>query len=116
MVQLAIQASGPECAPCSPRKGEQRELYTELPSDLHKHRGIHASPLIKTKCLPYFFLKIYLFYLYEFCSCLQTHQNRAFDPITHGYEPSCGCWELNPGPLEIFFLSNIKQSNGPKDL
>jgi hypothetical protein len=31
---------------------------------------------------------------------LQTHQKRASDPITDGCEPSCGCWELNAGPLE----------------
>ena len=24
----------------------------------------------------------------------------ALDPITDGYEPLCGCWELNSGPLE----------------
>jgi len=24
----------------------------------------------------------------------------ASDPITDGYEPRCGCWELNSGPLE----------------
>jgi hypothetical protein len=34
------------------------------------------------------------------CSCLQTHQNRASEPITDGCEPLCGCWELNSGPLE----------------
>jgi hypothetical protein len=27
-------------------------------------------------------------------------QKRASDPITDGYEPPCGCWELNSGPLE----------------
>jgi hypothetical protein len=31
---------------------------------------------------------------------LQTHQKRASDPITDDCEPSCGCWELNSGPLE----------------
>jgi hypothetical protein len=30
-----------------------------------------------------------------YTSCLQTHQKRASDPITDGYEPPCGCWELN---------------------
>jgi len=34
------------------------------------------------------------------CSCLQTHQKRASDPITDGCEPPCGCWYLNSGPLE----------------
>jgi hypothetical protein len=35
------------------------------------------------------------------CSCVQTHQKRALDPITEdGCEPPCGCGELNSGPLE----------------
>jgi hypothetical protein len=34
------------------------------------------------------------------CSCLQTHQKGASDPITDGCEPPCGCWELNSGPLK----------------
>ena len=28
------------------------------------------------------------------------HQKRASDLITDGYEPPCGCWDLNSGPLE----------------
>ena len=46
--------------------------------------------------------KIYLliYLLCVHCSCLQTHQKRASDPITDGCEPPCGCWELNSGPLE----------------
>ena len=27
-------------------------------------------------------------------------QKRTPDLITDGYEPPCGCWELNSGPLE----------------
>jgi hypothetical protein len=27
-------------------------------------------------------------------------QSGASDPVTDGCEPPCGCWELNPGPLE----------------
>jgi hypothetical protein len=46
------------------------------------------------------FKKNYLFYVYEFCICLQTHQKRASDPIRDSCEPPCGCWELNSGPLE----------------
>jgi hypothetical protein len=26
------------------------------------------------------------------CSCLQTHQKTASDPITDGCESPCGCW------------------------
>jgi hypothetical protein len=28
------------------------------------------------------------------------HQKRASDLITGGYEPPCGCWDLNFGPSE----------------
>jgi hypothetical protein len=35
-----------------------------------------------------------------YMSTLQTGQKRASDPITDGYQPPCGCWELNSGPLE----------------
>ena len=41
-----------------------------------------------------------IFYVYEFCSCPQTHQKRASDPTTDGHEPLCGCWKLNSGPLK----------------
>jgi hypothetical protein len=43
---------------------------------------------------------IYLSYVWVHCSCLQTPQKSALDPITDGCEPPCGCWELNPEPLE----------------
>jgi len=45
-------------------------------------------------------LDLFILYMRVHCSCLQTHQKRASDPITDGYEPPCGCWELNSGPLE----------------
>ena len=47
-----------------------------------------------------YFLKIYLFHVYEYYSCLQTHQKRALDPIIGGNEPLYVCWQLNSGPLE----------------
>jgi hypothetical protein len=28
------------------------------------------------------------------------HQKRVSDLITDGYEPPCGCWDLNSGPSE----------------
>jgi hypothetical protein len=28
------------------------------------------------------------------------HQKRASDLITGGFEPPCGCWDLNSGPSE----------------
>jgi hypothetical protein len=33
-------------------------------------------------------------------SCLQMHQERASDLIMDGWEPPCGCWDLNSAPLE----------------
>jgi hypothetical protein len=29
------------------------------------------------------------------------------DLITDGYEPSCGCWDLNSGPSVLFPLSHL---------
>jgi hypothetical protein len=56
-------------------------------------------------------LKIYLFILCEYTVDLQTHQKRPSDPITDGYKPPCGCWELNSGPLEeqsvLFTISPV---------
>ena len=59
----------------------------------------HSVYLLWIPFFKHFFLKIYLF-IWVHCSCLQMHQKRASDPITNGYEPPCGCWELNLGPLE----------------
>ena len=44
-----------------------------------------------------------------------THQKRASDPITDGCEPSCGCWELNSGPVEeqLVFLTNEPSLQAP---
>jgi hypothetical protein len=40
------------------------------------------------------FKYLFISFTWVHCSCLQTHQKRASDPITDG------CWELNSGPLE----------------
>ena len=48
----------------------------------------------------FFFQDLFILCMWVHCSCLQTHQKRASDPITDGCEPPCGCWELNAGPLE----------------
>jgi hypothetical protein len=50
----------------------------------------------------FLFFKIYLFiyYMEVHCSCLQTLQKRASYLITDGWEPPCGCWDLNSGPLK----------------
>jgi hypothetical protein len=41
-----------------------------------------------------------LFNVHVHCHRLQTHQERASDLITDGWEPPCGCWELNSELLE----------------
>jgi len=51
----------------------------------------------------YFFLKhLFIMYIsYSFLpACMPAGQKRAPDLIIGGYEPPCGCWELNSGPLE----------------
>jgi hypothetical protein len=41
------------------------------------------------------------YFIYEYTGAVfKTHQKRASDPITDGWEPLYGCWELNSGPLE----------------
>jgi len=51
-----------------------------------------------------FVLKIYLFFIYNYAvNCLQSHQKRASDPISHSCEPPCqlrACHDVNSGPLE----------------
>ena len=43
---------------------------------------------------------LFILCMWVHCHCLQTHQKRTSDSITDGCELSCGCWELNSGPLE----------------
>jgi hypothetical protein len=62
--------------------------------------------VISPTTIPLFFLSLFILCIWVHCSCLQTHQKRALDPITDGCEPLCGCWESNSGPLEeqsVFF-------------
>jgi hypothetical protein len=45
----------------------------------------------------------FIFFIFIYVSILSLssdNQKRASDPITDGYEPPRGCWELNSGPLE----------------
>ena len=46
-------------------------------------------------------------YVYEYficmCDCTTEEgikQKKASDPIIGSFEPPCGCWDLNSGPLE----------------
>ena len=51
--------------------------------------------------LSFFFLKIYLFYLYEYVVAASRHTRTGYwIPLADGYKPPCDCWELNSGPLE----------------
>jgi hypothetical protein len=43
-------------------------------------------------------LFIYLFIICKYTAAVI--QKRASDLITDGFEPPCGCWDLNSGPLE----------------
>jgi hypothetical protein len=46
-------------------------------------------------------LFIYLFHVCEYTVAVFRHTRRGhWIPTTDGCEPSCGCWELNSGPLE----------------
>ena len=47
-----------------------------------------------------FYKELFILCIWVCCSCLQTRQKRASDPIIDGCEPPCRCWELNSEPLE----------------
>jgi hypothetical protein len=41
------------------------------------------------------------YYVYSVLpACMPAGQKRAPDVILDGYEPPCGCWEWNSGPME----------------
>jgi hypothetical protein len=62
-------------------------------------RAIQRNPVLKK---PLKKKKKELFtYVYEYSEAVFRHTRRGHQiPFTNGYEPSCGCWELNSGPLE----------------
>ena len=60
------------------------------------HLGHTIYECIKT------FLKDFIYFIYRM-NALQLSSDTpetAMDPITDGYEPPCGGWELNSGPLK----------------
>jgi hypothetical protein len=73
------------------------------------HSQLSATPMHRHTCRQKhcpenkneisFLFKIFFMYV-STLSLFQTHQKRALDPITDVFEPPCGCWELNSGPLE----------------
>jgi hypothetical protein len=62
--------------------------------------NLNSGPLLASVGPACSVLKIYLLLYLIHCSCLQTQQKRASDPITDGCEPPCSCWDLNSGPSE----------------
>jgi hypothetical protein len=59
---------------------------------LHTRYQLHYSFKI--------FKKIYFMCMSTPAASTSACQKRASDPNVGGYEPPCGCWELNSGPLE----------------
>jgi hypothetical protein len=80
--------------PVQKYSGRNTRSSTRLPQSIPKP----LSPF--SLSLSILSLSRFILFIWIHCSCLQTHQKRASDPITDGYEPPCGCWELNSGPLE----------------
>jgi hypothetical protein len=55
----------------------------------------------KTKSFFFPFLKkFYLFIICKYTVAVFRHQKWAPDLVMDGYEPPCGCWDLNSGPSE----------------
>ena len=74
----------------------QVRLWAVISPSVHETLDLTIDPhVLNIKPLENLFL-----FMYAHCSCLQTHQERASDPITDGCESPCGCRELSSGPLE----------------
>jgi hypothetical protein len=115
-----------------PRNGEVIDLRGEsttatlldLP-DYQLHANVILYTLIRVAFIHhqrnifYFLRFLFILYIWVHCRCLQTHRKRASDLITVGWEPPCGCWEMNSGPLEeqsVFLtsdpsLQSLKETN-----
>jgi hypothetical protein len=62
-------------------------------------RSVTQFPSLHLKKIIFLFFNTY--YIYSIRTAyMPAGQKMASDPITDGYEPPCGCWELNSGPLE----------------
>jgi hypothetical protein len=48
----------------------------------------------------FYFFNIYLFIICKYTVAVLDTPEEASDFVTDGYEPPCGCWDLNSGPLE----------------
>jgi hypothetical protein len=54
------------------------------------------------------FLDLFTYYAYSILSaCTPAGQKRAPDLTIDGYEPPCGCWELNSGPVSTASALNL---------
>jgi hypothetical protein len=72
-----------------------------LPASTSRVLGLKACATMPGTTFLLKDLFIHLFYVYKCLSaCTPEYQKRDLDPITDGYEPPCGCGELNSGPLE----------------
>jgi hypothetical protein len=54
---------------------------------------------------PYLFIYLFTYLLFNAHACFicmytSSCQKRASDPSINVYEPPCGCWKVNSGPLE----------------
>jgi hypothetical protein len=100
--------------------GAIRQWFAPEGSDPINHWWVHSltgssavGPSWKKQVIIVWFWSVYMYmhlidwlidwlilYMWVDGHYLQTHQKRACNLITDGCEPSCGCWELNSGPLE----------------
>jgi hypothetical protein len=70
-------------------------------SDLRKSSRVLLPTEPSHQTPPFFFFKDLFTYLCITCRyTVAVIQKRASDLITDGFEPPCGCWDLNSGPLE----------------
>jgi hypothetical protein len=72
------------------------ELSVSLGWSNRMNSDYRGLPFFKILLLRFIYLCILVFYLHV---CLHD-KKKASDPITDGYDTSCGCWELNSELLE----------------
>jgi hypothetical protein len=63
---------------------------------------LNNSQVFFEKDFIYLFVCLFVYLLYNVLpACMPACQPRAPDLIINGYEPPCGCWESNSGPLKL---------------
>ena len=48
----------------------------------------------------FFFFKDFIYYVYSVLPVYIPAGQKREPDLIDDYEPSCGCWDTNPGPLE----------------